>query len=231
MRLLNQGGTTLRLDAIGMPRALLERFRAIVAAPERPGAGHRADRQRQDDHAVRALSELNSVEKKLITVEDPVEYRLPGINQVQVNEKIELTFARVLRSALRQDPGHRAGRRDARPGNRADRPARRHDRSPGAVDPAHQRRRQHAAAPDGHGRAALHGGQLAASRAGAAPGARDLRELHARRTSPRRTKYEWLRLELGDTVDAAQLSSTARAARTATASATAAAPASTNCWK
>ncbi|MEJ7808501.1 MAG: ATPase, T2SS/T4P/T4SS family, partial [Telluria sp.] len=38
------------------------------------------------------------------TVEDPVEYRLPGINQVQVNDKIELTFARVLRSALRQDP-------------------------------------------------------------------------------------------------------------------------------
>jgi MSHA biogenesis protein MshE len=41
---------------------------------------------------------------KIITVEDPVEYRLPGINQVQINEKIELTFARVLRSALRQDP-------------------------------------------------------------------------------------------------------------------------------
>ena len=51
-----------------------------------------------------ALAELNSVEKKLITVEDPVEYRLPGINQVQVNDKIDLDFARVLRSALRQDP-------------------------------------------------------------------------------------------------------------------------------
>jgi len=51
-----------------------------------------------------ALTELNTVERKLITVEDPVEYRLPGVNQVQVNEKIELTFARVLRSALRQDP-------------------------------------------------------------------------------------------------------------------------------
>jgi MSHA biogenesis protein MshE len=50
------------------------------------------------------LAELNSVEKKVITVEDPVEYRLAGINQVQVNEKIELTFSRVLRSALRQDP-------------------------------------------------------------------------------------------------------------------------------
>jgi MSHA biogenesis protein MshE len=51
-----------------------------------------------------ALSELNSTERKVITVEDPVEYRLPYINQVQVHEKIDLTFDRVLRSALRQDP-------------------------------------------------------------------------------------------------------------------------------
>jgi MSHA biogenesis protein MshE len=51
-----------------------------------------------------ALSELNTTERKIITVEDPVEYRLPGINQVQVNEKIDLSFDRVLRSGLRQDP-------------------------------------------------------------------------------------------------------------------------------
>ena len=51
-----------------------------------------------------ALAELNTPERKIITVEDPVEYRLPGINQVQVHEKIDLTFGRVLRSALRQDP-------------------------------------------------------------------------------------------------------------------------------
>jgi len=51
-----------------------------------------------------ALSELSSPANKIITVEDPVEYRLPGINQVQINEKIELDFAKVLRSALRQDP-------------------------------------------------------------------------------------------------------------------------------
>ena len=51
-----------------------------------------------------ALTELNTVDKKIITVEDPIEYRLPGINQVQVHDKIELTFGRVLRSALRQDP-------------------------------------------------------------------------------------------------------------------------------
>jgi MSHA biogenesis protein MshE len=51
-----------------------------------------------------AMNELNSPEKKIITVEDPVEYRLPGLNQVQVHEKIDLTFTRVLRTALRQDP-------------------------------------------------------------------------------------------------------------------------------
>jgi len=51
-----------------------------------------------------ALSELDLEEQKVITVEDPVEYRLPGIVQVQVNDKIDLTFARVLRGTLRQDP-------------------------------------------------------------------------------------------------------------------------------
>ncbi len=51
-----------------------------------------------------ALAEINGPDRKIITVEDPVEYRLPGINQVQVHEKIELGFERVLRSALRQDP-------------------------------------------------------------------------------------------------------------------------------
>ena len=51
-----------------------------------------------------ALKELNKPAHKIITAEDPIEYRLPGINQVQVNAKIDLTFARVLRSVLRQDP-------------------------------------------------------------------------------------------------------------------------------
>jgi MSHA biogenesis protein MshE len=51
-----------------------------------------------------ALEMLNKPDVKILTCEDPVEYRLVGINQVQVNEKIDLTFARVLRSFLRQDP-------------------------------------------------------------------------------------------------------------------------------
>ena len=50
------------------------------------------------------MAEINTIDQKIITVEDPIEYRLPGANQVQVNEKIDLTFSRVLRSVLRQDP-------------------------------------------------------------------------------------------------------------------------------
>jgi MSHA biogenesis protein MshE len=104
MRLLNQGGTTLRLDAIGMPPKLVAQFRAIVSRPNGLVLVTGPTGSGKTTTLYCALSELNSVEKKLITVEDPVEYRLPGINQVQVNDKIELSFARVLRSALRQDP-------------------------------------------------------------------------------------------------------------------------------
>ena len=50
------------------------------------------------------LAEINTIDQKIITVEDPVEYRLPGIIQVQVNEKIDFSFSRVLRAAMRQDP-------------------------------------------------------------------------------------------------------------------------------
>lgn len=104
MRLLNQSGNTLNLNAIGMPPAMLARFRSILRRPNGlilvtgpTGSG-------KTTTLYGALSELNSPERKIITVEDPVEYRLPGINQVQVNEKIDLNFARVLRAALRQDP-------------------------------------------------------------------------------------------------------------------------------
>ncbi len=104
MRLLNQNGGILRLDSIGMPKGMLERFRAILQRPNGLVLVTGPTGSGKTTTLYGALAELNTVERKLITVEDPVEYRLPGINQVQVNERIELTFARVLRSALRQDP-------------------------------------------------------------------------------------------------------------------------------
>ena len=104
MRLLIQGAGMRRLDSIGMPADMLRRFRellnrtsgmVLVTGPT--GSG-------KTTTLYAALAEVNAAELKVITVEDPVEYRLPGLTQVQVNEKIDLTFAKVLRSCLRQDP-------------------------------------------------------------------------------------------------------------------------------
>jgi MSHA biogenesis protein MshE len=104
MRLLNQSGGTLKLDSIGMPPAMVKKFRAIVNRPNGLVLVTGPTGSGKTTTLYGALAELNTLERKLITVEDPVEYRLPGINQVQINDKIDLTFARVLRSALRQDP-------------------------------------------------------------------------------------------------------------------------------
>ncbi len=104
LRLLNRKATLQRLDRLGMPGDMLQRFNELlkrtagmilVTGPT--GSG-------KTTTLYAALAELNTVDRKILTVEDPVEYRLAGINQVQVNEKIDLSFARVLRSTLRQDP-------------------------------------------------------------------------------------------------------------------------------
>ena len=104
MRLLNQASGILTLDKLGMPPKILERVHAVLRRPSGMMLVTGPTGSGKTTTLYAALSELNTPERKIITVEDPVEYRLPGINQVQVHEKIELTFARVLRSALRQDP-------------------------------------------------------------------------------------------------------------------------------
>ena len=104
MRLLNQSGTILGLDHIGMPPAMLKRMREIIHRPSGMVLVTGPTGSGKTTTLYAALSELNTLQSKIITVEDPVEYRLPGINQVQINDKIDLTFDRVLRSALRQDP-------------------------------------------------------------------------------------------------------------------------------
>jgi MSHA biogenesis protein MshE len=104
MRLLNQSGGVLGLEKLGMPPDMLERYRNIIKSPSGLVLVTGPTGSGKTTTLYGTLSELNSLESKLITVEDPVEYRLPGVNQVQVNDKIDLTFARVLRTALRQDP-------------------------------------------------------------------------------------------------------------------------------
>ncbi|MGJ8688406.1 MAG: GspE/PulE family protein [Gammaproteobacteria bacterium] len=104
MRLLDQTDGAAHLENVGMPDAMLNQFRRLIHMPHGlilvtgpTGSG-------KTTTLYGALQELNEIGKKIITVEDPVEYRLQRVNQVQVNNKIDLTFARVLRAALRQDP-------------------------------------------------------------------------------------------------------------------------------
>jgi MSHA biogenesis protein MshE len=104
MRLLNQGGGLLGLDNIGMPANMLAKLREVINRPSGMVLVTGPTGSGKTTTLYAALNELNTTERKIITVEDPVEYRLPGISQIQINDKIELTFDRVLRSALRQDP-------------------------------------------------------------------------------------------------------------------------------
>jgi len=104
MRLLSQSTGLLSLDHMGMPETVLERLRHAIHRPSGMVLVTGPTGSGKTTTLYAALSELNTPEKKIITVEDPVEYRLPGINQVQVHEKIDLSFERVLRTALRQDP-------------------------------------------------------------------------------------------------------------------------------
>ena len=104
MRLLNQNTGLLGLDRLNMPPRILERLRRAVHRPNGMVLVTGPTGSGKTTTLYAALTDLNSTEKKIITVEDPVEYRLAGINQVQVHDKIDLSFERVLRSALRQDP-------------------------------------------------------------------------------------------------------------------------------
>ncbi|VAX08151.1 MSHA biogenesis protein MshE [hydrothermal vent metagenome] len=104
MRLLDQSGNRLDLEQLGMEGSLLENFRNQVRRPYGMVLVTGPTGSGKTTTLYAALSELNKSSKKIITVEDPVEYRLPRINQVQINTQIDLTFARVLRTALRQDP-------------------------------------------------------------------------------------------------------------------------------
>lgn len=104
LRLLNQSAGILSLEDLGMPEHTVTRFRKVAQVPHGlllvvgpTGSG-------KTTTLYSTLKEINNPGVKIITVEDPVEYRLPNITQVQVNPKIDLTFARVLRTILRQDP-------------------------------------------------------------------------------------------------------------------------------
>ncbi|MDO9236745.1 MAG: ATPase, T2SS/T4P/T4SS family [Aquabacterium sp.] len=104
MRLLSQSSGMLDLDRMKMPAPMLAALRKAIDKPSGMILVTGPTGSGKTTTLYGALNALNSTERKIITVEDPVEYRLPGLNQVQVMEKIDLSFDRVLRAALRQDP-------------------------------------------------------------------------------------------------------------------------------
>lgn len=103
LRLLRQDGARLKLPQI-MPVRARRVFEKSIQAPHGMILVTGPTGSGKSTTLYAALDELNKPEVKILTCEDPVEYRLPRINQVQINEKIGLTFARVLRGFLRQDP-------------------------------------------------------------------------------------------------------------------------------
>lgn len=104
MRLLRQNATLRGMEQLGMAAREINCFRRVLQLPHGiilvtgpTGSG-------KTSTLYTALNEINDADRKIITIEDPVEYQLRGVNQIQVSEKAGLTFARGLRSILRHDP-------------------------------------------------------------------------------------------------------------------------------
>ncbi|MEZ8146192.1 GspE/PulE family protein [Enterovibrio norvegicus] len=104
MRLLNQSAGVLSLTQVGMDPVMLQRFRNQLRRPHGMILVTGPTGSGKTTTLYGALNELNVPGKKILTAEDPVEYRLPRINQVQIANKIGLTFSSALRTFLRQDP-------------------------------------------------------------------------------------------------------------------------------
>ncbi len=104
MRLLDHTGGVQPLEKAGMAEHQIKRFRTLINRPHGLVLVTGPTGSGKTTTLYGALTELNTPEKKIITVEDPVEYRLPRISQVQVHDRIGLDFGSVLRASLRQDP-------------------------------------------------------------------------------------------------------------------------------
>jgi type II secretory ATPase GspE/PulE/Tfp pilus assembly ATPase PilB-like protein len=104
MRLLDKGTALLGLPELGMPPAALEKFRKLIHQPHGIILATGPTGSGKSTSLYAALQEIWSPSTNILTIEDPVEYQVPGISQVQVRPGIGLTFASGLRSFLRQDP-------------------------------------------------------------------------------------------------------------------------------
>jgi general secretion pathway protein E len=104
LRLLDKTDTRFTLPAVGMQGATLQRFEQLIAQPHGIVLVTGPTGSGKSTTLYAALQQLDAQRLNIMTVEDPVEYELPGIGQTQVNPRIDLTFAKALRAILRQDP-------------------------------------------------------------------------------------------------------------------------------
>ena len=157
MRILDKDALQLDLTMLGFDPWSLEQFNHAIHQPYGmilitgpTGSG-------KTTTLYSAINTINNPDVNIMTAEDPVEYNLKGVNQVQVNEGIGRTFAAALRSLPQTGPGHHPRRRDAGPRDRADRHPRRAHRPPGPDHAAHQRLPLDRRAAARHGHPALPG--------------------------------------------------------------------------
>ncbi|MCI0455077.1 MAG: type II secretion system ATPase GspE [Candidatus Dadabacteria bacterium] len=104
MRLLDRSSVLLELEELGIEGKKLETINSLIHRPHGIVLVTGPTGSGKTTSLYAALERINSPDKKIITIEDPIEYQIQGINQIQVNPKVNLTFANGLRSILRQDP-------------------------------------------------------------------------------------------------------------------------------
>ncbi|MBC5825684.1 MAG: type II secretion system ATPase GspE [Candidatus Eremiobacteraeota bacterium] len=104
MRILDRKSVMVDLDRLGFHPDLLERWKKLIVLPNGVILVTGPTGSGKSTTLYATLNDINDTETKIVTIEDPVEYNIPGINQVQVHPKVGLTFAAGLRSFLRQDP-------------------------------------------------------------------------------------------------------------------------------
>jgi general secretion pathway protein E len=104
MRILDRGSTLIILDHLGFPESVLERYRKLITIPYGMLLVTGPTGSGKTTTLYASLREINSPDKKIITIEDPIEYQVEGVNQIQVMPKIGLTFANGLKHIVRQDP-------------------------------------------------------------------------------------------------------------------------------
>jgi general secretion pathway protein E len=104
LRLLDKGDAKFSLQALGMGSDLQQRYGKLIAQPHGIVLVTGPTGSGKTTTLYASMAQVDTATTNVLTVEDPIEYELPGIGQTQVNPKIDLTFAKALRAILRQDP-------------------------------------------------------------------------------------------------------------------------------